>query len=712
MKKARPADPAPTRTEANVPVELTLEAARSHGDPFNDVTLDLVFVDPEGRELRVPAFWAGGSTWKVRYASPLAGLHPFRSECSDAADPGLHGVTGAVSISPYAGSNPLFRHGPLRVSGDRRSLEHRDGTPFFWLGDTWWMGLCNRLHWPDEFQRLTADRVAKGFNVVQIVAGLYPDMPAFDPRGANEAGFPWEENYARMRPEYYDAADMRLRHLVDQGISPCLVGAWGYFIPWMGTEKLKAHWRYLIARYGAWPMTWCIAGEANLPWYLAKGFPWDDRDQVREWTKVARYVRENDPFNRPMTIHPTAIRLFTARNAIEDAGLLDIDFLQTGHACNEAIEPTIRTVRECFAATPTIPIINSEPCYEMLNDTITTEWVRRSFWSCMLNGAAGHTYGANGIWQCNRADQAHGNSPWGGGYGTITWEQAMNPGGSRQVALGKALLARFPWQRFTPHPEWAAFDNFKWLGLEGARWIWSDAVKPPADGPNARRYFRRTFTLEAGRAVTYSRLRFAGESHIDARLNGAQAGVGWGRVTGSQFDDRARLLRPGANVLAIWVEHRPPTGNPNGLIAVLEIGFADGGVTRIETGESWKYSEAEVAGWLAPGFDDSSWKPSVVLGSLGDAIWGPVADPDPKYFGPQAAGIPGGVRIVYAPCALPVIVRHLGENRSLAAAYFDPVEGTRVQISGAKSDRAGEWRCPPPAGIDHDWILIIEPAIA
>ena len=56
------------------------------------------------------------------------------------------------------------------------------------------------------------------------------------------------------------------------GITPCIVGAWGYFMPWMGVEKVKAHWRYLIARYGAWPVVWCAAGEANLPWYLAEGF--------------------------------------------------------------------------------------------------------------------------------------------------------------------------------------------------------------------------------------------------------------------------------------------------------------------------------------------------------------------------------------------------------------------------------------------------------
>ena len=50
------------------------------------------------------------------------------------------------------------------------------------------------------FSALTADRVSKGFTVVQIIAGLYPDMPAFDPRGANEAGFPWEADYARITP--------------------------------------------------------------------------------------------------------------------------------------------------------------------------------------------------------------------------------------------------------------------------------------------------------------------------------------------------------------------------------------------------------------------------------------------------------------------------------------------------------------------------------
>jgi hypothetical protein len=38
------------------------------------------------------------------------------------------------------------------------------------------MGLTKRMPWPEGYQQLAADRIAKGFSVVQIVAGLYPDM--------------------------------------------------------------------------------------------------------------------------------------------------------------------------------------------------------------------------------------------------------------------------------------------------------------------------------------------------------------------------------------------------------------------------------------------------------------------------------------------------------------------------------------------------------
>ena len=68
---------------------------------------------------------------------------------------------GTVNAVPYRGGNGLYQHGPLRIASNHRHFEHVDGTPFFWLADTWWMGLVKRLRWPEDFERLTAKLVNK-----------------------------------------------------------------------------------------------------------------------------------------------------------------------------------------------------------------------------------------------------------------------------------------------------------------------------------------------------------------------------------------------------------------------------------------------------------------------------------------------------------------------------------------------------------------------
>ncbi len=280
--------------------EWSYISSKQYPDPFNEVELDVIFTTPSGREHRVPAFWAGNSTWRVRYSPPSEGHYTHRTIASDTSNRELHNVSGTLVVQPYSGNNHLYRHGPVRVAKDARHFEHSDGTPFFWLGDTWWMALCQRLGWPDDFERLTADRVRKGYSIVQIVAGLYPDMEPYDPRGANEAGFPWQQGYSRINPEYFDMADLRIRHLTAHGIVPCIVGCWGYFLPQMGVAKVKQHWRYLIARWGAYPVIWCLAGEGTMPFYLSKTRDKDVETQKHGWSELARYVRAPIPFDTPL----------------------------------------------------------------------------------------------------------------------------------------------------------------------------------------------------------------------------------------------------------------------------------------------------------------------------------------------------------------------------------------------------------------------------
>jgi hypothetical protein len=312
------------------------------------------------------------------------------------------------------------------------------------------MGLCRRLTWPQGFRALTADRVKKGFTVVQIVAGLYPDMPAFDPRGANEAGFPWTEGYGRINPAYFDAADRRIEYLVRAGLMPCIVGCWGYFLPWLGVEKMKRHWRYLIARYGSYPVVWCLAGEGTMPYYLTKTWDADTQAQKKGWTDVAAYVRAVDPYGRPVTIHPSS----SARQCVKDVSVLDYDMLQTGHGDRSSLPNTVKQVCISYRAAPRMPVVEGEVCYEGIGAYCGPEMQRWLFWACMLNGAAGYTYGANGIWQLNTRAQAYGPSPHGMTWGNTPWEDACRLSGSAQVGLAKRFLMRMPWWQLEPHPEW------------------------------------------------------------------------------------------------------------------------------------------------------------------------------------------------------------------------------------------------------------------
>jgi hypothetical protein len=169
------------KVDANQVAEISLVSEKIYQNPFMEVELDVIIMPPDGAQLRVPAFWAGGNRWCFRYASATPGLHIWRSECSDKTNTKLHGLAGKIEVTAYHGGNVLYQHGPVRVAKDHRHFEHADATPFFWLADTWWKGLCKRLTW-EGFQELTADRKAKGFNAVQIVCGPYPDEGMFEDR--------------------------------------------------------------------------------------------------------------------------------------------------------------------------------------------------------------------------------------------------------------------------------------------------------------------------------------------------------------------------------------------------------------------------------------------------------------------------------------------------------------------------------------------------
>ena len=71
-----------------------------------------------------------------------------------------------------------------------------------------------------------------------------------------------------------------------------------------------------------------------------------------------------------------------------------------------------------------MPVLAGEVCYEGILEASRQEIQRFMFWTCILNGAGGHTYGANGIWQVNTRERPYGPSPHGRSWGDVPWDVA------------------------------------------------------------------------------------------------------------------------------------------------------------------------------------------------------------------------------------------------------------------------------------------------
>ena len=434
--------------------EASWETIKEYNNPFSEVEVNVVF-EREDNKWIVPAFWAGDNKWSVRFAPPVIGEYTYYPESTDKGDPDFNGGKQSFKVIPYQGENALLKHGFIQISENKRFFEHADGTPFLWLGDTWWKGLCKRMTW-EGFQELTADRKAKGFNVVQIVCGPYPDEDLMEARWENEGGKPYETiDFSTMNPAYFDYADRRIKHLVDNGIVPVIVGGWGRpqgggrsTLAQVGLEGYKRHWRNIIARYGAYPTIWMVGGEV--------------KDSYGPWSELAGYIKDTDPCNHILCYHAPG----HPRKMLKDNSMFDFDMLAIGHNGMETVNRTYDLMKSCFEMSPARPVLCGEACYEGHMQTNFQYIQRHMFWSFMLSGAAGHTYGAAGIWHAGIEGDTGHTGMWGQEYDWTTWKEGMNYPGSTQVGIGKKLLEKYPWSRFESHPEWVEDGSFA-AGIPG-----------------------------------------------------------------------------------------------------------------------------------------------------------------------------------------------------------------------------------------------------
>ncbi len=418
-------------------VEVSLTAAGDMANSYLEALPDtgtphasLVFEGPRGQRLRVAAFWDGGREWKVRFAAPEVGRWKYRSE---SADSGLAAKSGEIVCIPWSdaelAANPA-RRGFLRVSRNGRHFEYADGTPFLWIGDTWWAWYRKGIKL-ETFQKLADDRAAKGFTVGQLFFPVVNNKPDLDSI----------RNIERM-----------IAYANSRGITVWIHPWWSGkdFATRVGAENCRRWWRYVIHRLGAYNVIWTLAGEYNMNNYGGMGLPF--------WKDLGAMIRREDPWRRLIGAHPTPPQWsggaeapqWSTAEVLHNERWLDYNQSQVGHGrwCNEMIP---EVVASAYARQPAKPIVVTEPWYEFTEGSASGEDVRFAAWSAMLNGAAGHTYGGGHIWWAHVPEAPSSQGPWPlhKEFDTDT----LNYPGAVSMSVLAGFFKGMDWWKLAPHPE-------------------------------------------------------------------------------------------------------------------------------------------------------------------------------------------------------------------------------------------------------------------
>lgn len=436
---------APQRCEAMDEVgrrqiwEGTLTSVREYAEPLWDVEVAVTLTAPSGARHTRAAFWDGGATWRVRCAPGEVGRWRWRSECSDATNAGLHRVAGEFVCVEAAGANPLYAHGPLRVSAGGTYLEHADGTPFFWLGDTAWNGVLQAT--AEEWNEYLARRHEQGFSVVQFVTTQW--------RGGHggEDVFRGLER-TTVNETVFQRMDERIAAINAAGLVAAPVMLWTLTANDPGQalseESAVRLCRYMEARWGAHHVAWLLGGDGR---YVDAA--------VERWRRIGRAVFGGH-HDRPVTMHPCGTSWVAEQFGAEEW----FDFLgyQSGHGLPEKTSRWIAMgpPAQGWAALGK-PIINLEPNYEDhpaygSDYRISPLDVRRAAWlSLLVTPTAGVTYGNNPTWVWRRDRGPAPNHPNIGEVGP--WREGLEMPGIAGMTALRRVMEQIEWWRLRPAPE-------------------------------------------------------------------------------------------------------------------------------------------------------------------------------------------------------------------------------------------------------------------
>ncbi|MBO4796104.1 MAG: glycoside hydrolase family 140 protein [Verrucomicrobia bacterium] len=341
-----------------------------------------------------------------------------------------------------------FSHGDLRVSDNKHFLQHRDGTPFFYLGDTAWE-LFHRLN-HEEADLYLADRASKGFTVIQAVA--LSELDGISAPNAYGHLLLIDRDLSRLDikegadNDYWDNVDYIVNKANELGMYIGFLPSWGWYWrdkdPVMNIQNAEQYGEFLGKRYKDKQLIWILGGDRDVA-----------NDRQKEVIRaLAAGLKKGDGGRHLFTFHPPGAS--GSSQWLHNEPWLDFNMRQNGHEIlyTDRYSKTL----DDYNLQPVKPVIDGEPVYEdhpvnfdagRRGHTVSAD-LRPPFYWDTFNGALGHTYGHHSIWQMYDPDKKRSpiNNP------LMSWKEAIHQPGSTYMTYGRMLLESRPFLTRIPDP--------------------------------------------------------------------------------------------------------------------------------------------------------------------------------------------------------------------------------------------------------------------
>jgi len=473
-----PADISPSKVDYITTIwtalEITFTSSVNYSKPLYDAELDVVFTSPTGITMKMPGFWDGSTTWKVRFAPTMCGIWTYKTICTDSSNAGLNGLKGKVGCNAYKGNLEIYKHGFVKTEPNTRYFMYADGKAFFYLGDTHWSMPSEQINYSgvagiaSQFKYIVDKRVEQGFTVYQS-----------EPIGAS---YNFDDGVSMNDIYGLQDMDARFKYIADKGLVHA--NAQFFFVatllnnPQVYTKdylaKLSRMW---VARYGAYPVMWTTAQECDNDFYAEKGQSTFTAEN-NPWKYVATKMNEYDPYKHPLTAHqeyasmtaPLGVNATTS--AFRDVVGHSWYGVQWTPSNNSQLDFTIP--KDYWVNGQGKPIVNYEGSYDHL---WTLEFgARQQGWTAYLNGMFGQGYGAEDIWLYNSSYDMDTDSVRGDVTITVKdkqtkWDTSINfPAATQLGTYMHKFFDSFEWWRLEPCFEDVKGEHVAMYDATGVSW--------------------------------------------------------------------------------------------------------------------------------------------------------------------------------------------------------------------------------------------------